>query len=100
MLVRGICTFGYAVLFSAWLSSPGSGQGDPSAAVRQRVETALANVTALNRPGQDGFATVWDGNKYVQCRRLPDQALRCESAGALMQPSLARVLTPERVARL
>jgi hypothetical protein len=59
----------------------------------------LANIIALNRPGQDGLATIWDGNKYVQCRRTAD-SLRCESAGALMQPSLGRVLLPERVTRL
>lgn len=68
--------------------------------IRARVELALANIATLNRPGQDGYATVWDGNRYVQCRRMPDQALRCESAGALLQPSLARLLVSERVARL
>jgi type III secretion system-like peptide-binding chaperone len=64
------------------------------------LEAALDNITNLNRPGQDGYATVWDGNKYVQCRRLPDRSLRCEAAGALMQTSLERVLTPDRIARL
>jgi hypothetical protein len=42
---------------------------------------------------------MWDGNKYVQCRRLPDRSLRCEVASTLMQSSLERV-TPERVVRL
>jgi len=64
------------------------------------IEATLDNITNLNRPGQDGYATIWDGNKYVQCRRLPDRSLRCESAGALMQSSLEHVLTPERIARL
>ena len=64
------------------------------------IEATLDNITKLNRPGQDGYATVWDGNKYVQCRRLPDRGLRCEAAGALMQSSLERVLSPERAARL
>jgi hypothetical protein len=67
---------------------------------QSRVEAALTNILTLHRYGQDGFATIWDGNKYVQCRRMPDQTLRCESAGTLMQPSLARVLTAERIARL
>jgi hypothetical protein len=71
-----------------------------SEASRSRVEAALNNIAALQRPGQDGIATFWDGNKYVQCRRIPDQALRCESAGTLMQPSLGRVVGPERIARL
>ena len=69
-------------------------------ASQARVEEALANIMALHRPGEDGFATAWDGNKYVQCRVMPDRSLRCESAGSLLQPSLARVLTPERIARL
>jgi hypothetical protein len=64
------------------------------------IEATLDNITNLNRPGQDGYATIWDGNKYVQCRRLPDRSLRCESAGALMQSSLEHELTPERTARL
>jgi hypothetical protein len=64
------------------------------------MEATLDNITNLNRPGQDGYATIWDGNKYVQCRRLPDRSLRCESAGALIQSSLEHVLTPERTARL
>jgi len=67
---------------------------------QSRVETALTNIMALHRPSQDGLATVWDGNKYVQCRLQLDRALRCEAAGTLMQPSLARVLTPDRIAWL
>jgi hypothetical protein len=66
----------------------------------ERVEAALTNIVTLLRSNQDGLAAFWDGNKYVQCRRMADSALRCEAAGTLMQPSLARVLTPERVARL
>jgi len=54
----------------------------------------------LSRPGQDGFATIWDGNKYVQCGWTRDRGLKCETAGSLMQPSLERVLTPDRVSRL
>lgn len=72
----------------------------PPQTSQTRVTAALENITALVRPGQDGYATIWDGNKYVQCKRLPDRSLRCESAGALMQSSLEHVLTPERVARL
>jgi hypothetical protein len=65
-----------------------------------RVEAALQNILALPRPGQDGYATAWDGNKYVQCGRALHGGLRCEAAGALLQPSLQGVLTPGRVARL
>jgi hypothetical protein len=65
-----------------------------------RVEEALQNITVLIRPGRVGYATLWDGNKYIQCRRWPDRAMRCESAGTLMQPSLRNVLTGERLNRL
>jgi hypothetical protein len=71
-----------------------------SQASQSRIEAALTNIMTLQRPGQDGLATIWDGNKYVQCRWMPERALRCEAAGALMQPSLGRVLGPERIARL
>jgi hypothetical protein len=84
----------------ALFPSSGPGFAAPPRASQSRVEAALDNITALNRPRQDGYATVWDGNKYVQCKRLPDRSLRCEAAGALMQSSLERVLTPERIARL
>lgn len=84
-----------ALVFSNGLSFAASPQTGQS-----RVVAALENVTALVRPGQDGYATIWDGNKYVQCKRLPDRSLQCESAGALMQSSLEHVLTPEHIARL
>ena len=67
---------------------------------QSKVEAALQNILTLNRPHQEGLATFWDGNKYVQCRRTADRLLLCEAAGSLMQPSLDRVLTPDRVARL
>jgi hypothetical protein len=72
----------------------------PTPTNKARVEATLQNVLNLDRPGQDGYATIWDGNKYVQCKRLPDRGLRCEAAGSLMQPSLERILTPERAAQL
>lgn len=65
-----------------------------------RFEAALSNIKALDRPGKDGYAAVWDGNKYVQCGVTGDGGLRCEAAGALMQPTLSSVLTADRVARL
>lgn len=99
MLVRRVRA-AYAAVLAVLLSAPASAEVGAPAPIHPRVETALANITTLTRPGQDGFATIWDGNKYVQCRRMPDQALRCEAAGALMQPSLGRVLVPERIARL
>ena len=65
-----------------------------------KVEAAIALIGVLNLPGRDNLATIWDGNKYVQCRRMNDRSLRCEAAGTLMQVSLAHVLTSERIARL
>ncbi len=65
-----------------------------------QVDEALQNITTLVRPGRIGYATVWDGNKYIQCRRTPERALRCEAAGTSMQPSLRSVLTGDRSTRL
>jgi len=65
-----------------------------------RIDEALQNIAALVRTGRVGYATFWDGNKYIQCRRMPERTLRCEAAGTSMQPSLRSVLTGERLARL
>jgi hypothetical protein len=65
-----------------------------------RIDEALQNITTLVRPGRIGYATFWDGNKYIQCRRLPERELRCEAAGTSMQSSLKNVLTGDRVNRL
>jgi hypothetical protein len=90
-----------AAMLSALLASPGAGLAGPPQTSQSRVDAALENITRLDRPGEDGLAAVWDGNKYVQCRRMrDDRVFRCEAAGALMQPSLDHVLAPERIARL
>ncbi|WP_438876490.1 hypothetical protein, partial [Bacillus cereus group sp. Bc253] len=65
-----------------------------------RIDEALQNITTLARPGRVGYATFWDGNKYIQCRRISDRSLRCEAAGTSMQPSLKSVLTGDRLTRL
>jgi hypothetical protein len=77
----------------------GKASAEPSSATPKVIE-ALDGVRNLTRPKQDGYTTVWDGDKYVQCHALSDQSLSCEAAGALMQPSLERVLTSERKQRL
>jgi hypothetical protein len=64
------------------------------------ADAALQNITTLVRADRVGYATFWDGNKYVQCRRLPGRELRCEAAGTLMQPSLRNVLAGDRLNRL
>lgn len=66
--------------------------------VAVRVDAALQNIAARVWPGRVGYATVWDGDKYVQCAHPPAGGWRCEAAGARMQPSLERVLTTERQA--
>ena len=86
------------ILVSAGL--PASGEEIAPPEVKALVVDALSNVLSLERSGQDGYATLFDGNKYVQCGRAPDKSLRCEAAGSLLQSSLERVLTPERVAQL
>jgi hypothetical protein len=80
----------FALLSTASAQQPSS---------KPRVEAALQNVQTLERPGRRGYATIWDGNKYIQCAQQDDGGIRCEAAGSLMQPSLTRVLTPERVAK-
>src|SRR6476660_201002 len=90
-LSRAVCT--------AAISSGIFGPAQAQDAIVQ-VDEALQNITALVRAGRIGYATIWDGNKYVQCRRRPDRAMRCEAAGASMQPSLRSVLTGERLNRL
>jgi hypothetical protein len=68
--------------------------------IREKITAAVSAIAVLERPGRDNLATVWDGNKYIQCRRMSDRSLRCEAAGSAMQVSLARVLTPDRIGRL
>ena len=66
-----------------------------------RIDEALQNITAVVRANAVGYATFSDGNKYIQCRRMPDRQLRCEAAGTTMQPSLKKVLlTGNRLNRL
>ncbi len=100
MLTHGLRVTGRAVLLWALLGSTGSGVAESPQTSKSRIEAAIGNVIALDRPKQEGLATIWDGNKYVQCGRLPDHSLRCEAAGALMQPSLGHVLVPARIGRL
>ena len=75
----------WGLLLSASLCFSASGLADPAPqGSKSRIEAALAkNIMSLDRPGQDGYATIWDGNKYVQCGRRQDRSLRCEAAGAL-----------------
>jgi hypothetical protein len=88
------------IVVSAIAGLPAPGFADPPPASMARIDTALQNILTLERTGQDGYATFWDGNKYIQCVRTKERGLRCEAAGMVMQPSLDRVLTPEKVGRL
>jgi hypothetical protein len=93
-------TLAAAVIGYCGTFNPAGAQTAAPAAPTARIGAALQNITTLVRPGQVGYATFWDGNKYVQCRRTPERALRCEAAGASMQPSLKPVLTGKRLSRL
>lgn len=55
-----------------------------------RLDAALQNITSIVRAKKVGYATIWDGNKYVQCHRLLSREMRCEAAGPTLQPSLKR----------
>lgn len=93
--------FGWAAATAATLVGvAAAAQSTELARVTARIDAALQTISTTVRAGRVGYATIWDGNKYVQCRRLADQAVRCESAGAAMQPSLHPVLTADRVAAL
>lgn len=92
---RGRAAFAGAMIAFAGATSPGAAQ-----TANSRIDEALQNITTLVRPGRVGYATFWDGNKFIQCRRLPDRSLRCEAAGTSMQPSLKSVLTGDRLTRL
>ena len=92
-------SIGLIAVMIAMLLAPAIGSAMAQTS-KEKVAAAITTIRLLKRPGRDNLATVWDGNKYVQCRRMSDRTLRCEAAGALMQISLARVLTPERVGRL
>lgn len=66
-----------------------------------RIDEALKNITASVRLAKVvGCATVWDGNKYVQCRRLHDCALTLRGRRLSMKHSFKSVLNGERLARL
>jgi hypothetical protein len=100
MKVRYAATAALAAIIFVGAGLPASGEEIAPPEINALVVDALDNAMGLERPGQDGYATLFDGNKYVQCGRAPDKGLRCEAAGSLLQSSLERVLTPERVAQL
>ncbi len=101
MWTPGLRTTACLVVLATSVCAASLGLADAlSQASNSRVAAALDNILALERPGQDGYATFWDGNKYVQCGRTRERGLRCEAVGTLMQSSLERVLTPERIGRL
>ena len=77
-----------AALYAAMGSAPG-GADEASTATASKIAAALANIADLERPGQEGIATVLDGNKYVQCRQMADRTVRCEDGGAMCNPRVA-----------
>ena len=99
VLKRTLRAVRLAVLVVFGLITAGKGSAEPSSA-KPRIVEALDGIRNVSRPRQDGYSTVWEGDKYVQCHVLSDQSLSCEAAGAMMQPSLEGVLTPGRKQRL
>ena len=71
----------------------------PTGSAKAKIEVALKTATISKQAGKRNYAWVWDHNAYIQCWVLPDRAMRCESAGALMQPSLRHILVADRLAR-
>jgi hypothetical protein len=71
MLALRLQATGCTVFLSLLLSSPNSGAVDtPPPTSKSRIEAALENIMILDRPGQDGFATIWDGADSDQFARL------------------------------
>lgn len=69
-----------------------SPQNSQALSDRPPIDEALANIAARTRANQDGYATFWDGNIYVQCHRTATLSMFCEESGARLQPSLRNVL--------
>ena len=92
------CILVLATIVGIVCLSEGATAADPEA-IRQ-IGDAFRVITSPVRPGHVGYATVWDGDKYVQCRHRPDHSTRCEAAGTALQPSLKSVLTAARRTRL
>lgn len=95
-----ISCFGLGSVLAIVAATACAAPADTSPPAVARIDAALENITKIVRPGRVGYATIYDGNKYVQCRRMPDNAMRCEAAGSAMQPSLAAVLTAGRIKAL
>ncbi len=98
LLARWLLVAAFTTLASA--ADAASAETGKTDAVKAQVALAIDTIKVLERPGRDNLATVWDGDKYVQCRRMVDRTLRCEAGGTKMQVSLAHVLTPDHVRRL
>ncbi len=85
------------VLLSTLIFLSESASADPPAASKSRFDTALQNILILERPGQDGYATFWDGNKCIQCGRTKGRGLRHEAAGTLMGEAMPKFdQTPDK----
>lgn len=70
---------------------------DSPAASKSRFDTALQNILILERPGPDGYATFWDGNKCIQCGRTKESGSRHEAAGTLIGEAMPKFdQTPDR----
>ncbi len=100
-IVWRITMIAIAILInSAAMAQANIAQDNSGKTQDNKVEAAVALIRLLDRPGQINLVTIWDGNKYIQCRTMNDRSMRCEAAGTSMQPSLEHILTPDRIGRL
>ncbi len=100
MRIPGISSWRAAVSMAASITILATTASLATPTTETLIDEALRNITNLVRPTRVGYATFWDGNKFVQCRRMAGSELRCEAAGIAMQPSLSKVLTVDRLKRL
>jgi hypothetical protein len=99
VLKTALKALGLAVLVVLGLIVAGKASAEPLSA-KPKVIEALDHVRNLARPRQDIYATIWEGDKFVQCHAPSDQGLSCETASPTLQPALEGVLTPDRRKRL
>ncbi len=98
-MARSVKTVLARMAMAAALLSLTTGWASPES-VMVRLNDGLRELATSHSRGRELVVTVWDGDRYVQCRRPEPKVLRCEAAGARLQPSLAHVLTADRVHKL
>ena len=60
---------GLGILLTLSVSCAAAERDGKSDRAIERIDGALDTITKTVRPGRVGYATVYDGSKYIQCRR-------------------------------